>query len=336
MRLLYNDGYGGFGFHQFYKPDIPPYAILSHTWGADEDEVSLGELERFRNSPHVLQEKPGYRKLQFCARQAAADSLRHFWVDTCCIDQRSMPELSESINSMYRWYQEAVRCYVLLSDFVMHGAALDTRDWESFRRCRWFTRSWTLQELLAANQADFYDANGIHLGNKCTLAEWIQRVTHIPQPALLGQSLWDFGVEEILTWAKHRKAKREEDGAYSLLGIFEVSMPPVYGEGIEKAYIRLLKEVESDNSLQVHEKYSQYLPSTATPGHEEMGVPTLHITPGYTHAHRSETIEQNSQAYWDAGSGTWLQTHWSEEHQRHYRKQFIPGMRTRSSRPTNQ
>jgi hypothetical protein len=128
---------------------IPPYAILSHTWGADTDEVTFEDLVNGTGK-----DKPGYKKIRFCGEQARQDDLQYFWVDTCCIKKANLPELSLAINSMFRWYQNAIRCYVYLSD--ISSPATGTNDeltsqlWESdFRKSKWFTRGWTLQELLA-------------------------------------------------------------------------------------------------------------------------------------------------------------------------------------------
>jgi len=138
---------------------------------------------------HIFGAKPGYQKLEFCIRQALRDRLRYVWVDTCCINKQSDPELSEAINSILRWYQRAAKCYVHLSD---HSAS---QGWDHFGQSRWFTRGWTLQELLAPRQVDFYDASGEHLGNRTTLAEWINCTTKIAHTALEGRRLNAFSVE---------------------------------------------------------------------------------------------------------------------------------------------
>ncbi|KAF2831796.1 HET-domain-containing protein, partial [Ophiobolus disseminans] len=242
MRLIHSDGYSGFSLSLFHGRQIPPYAILSHTWGADDDEVSFEDLSQYSGLHWA--EKPGYKKLQFCARRAAAHGLQYFWVDTCCINKSSGPELSEAINSMYRWYQGAARCYVYLSDFEMRGSNLGSKDWKRLRNSRWFTRGWTLQELLAPQSADFYDATGKHLGDKNTLSRWLSDTTGIPVAVLRDRNWRHNSVEEILSWAQHRQTKREEDGAYSLLGIFDISMSLIYGEGRDKAYRRLFKKIE--------------------------------------------------------------------------------------------
>ncbi|KAH7075179.1 heterokaryon incompatibility, partial [Paraphoma chrysanthemicola] len=241
MRLLCHNGRGGFDLREFHGNQIPPYAILSHTWGADRDEVTFHDVIEGRGT-----EKPGYKKLQFCGQKAYAYKLDYFWVDTCCINKLSDQELSESINSMFHWYQRAVICFVYLTDFEASHEGPSSARGKGFGKSRWFSRGWTLQEILAANKAVFFDSSGRKLGDKCILRESIAASTGISERALRGpEYLRCFGVEERLSWAQYRQTKREEDMAYSLLGIFDVSMPLVYGEGRNKAYERLFEAVEA-------------------------------------------------------------------------------------------
>ena len=111
MRLLVDQGHDNLGLVEHYDNDIPRYAILSHTWGADTEEVTFKDLMEGTGK-----NKAGYEKLRFCRKQAASDDLQYFWVDTCCIDKSSTTEVFEAINSMFHWYGEAVKCYVYLSD----------------------------------------------------------------------------------------------------------------------------------------------------------------------------------------------------------------------------
>ncbi|KAF2741675.1 hypothetical protein M011DRAFT_371019, partial [Sporormia fimetaria CBS 119925] len=90
---------------------IPPYAILSHTWGAEDEEVTFDNL-----ADNAGREKPGYKKIQLCGEQAKRDGLQFFWVDTCCINKANKAELSLAIRSMFRWYRNATKCYVYLED----------------------------------------------------------------------------------------------------------------------------------------------------------------------------------------------------------------------------
>ncbi|EXJ87253.1 hypothetical protein A1O3_04212 [Capronia epimyces CBS 606.96] len=222
---------------------IPKYAILSHTWLDDEDEVSF---EDFDNG-HAEQ-KTGYEKIRFCGAQAAKDSLEYFWVDTCCIPRSNNTELQEAITSMFKWYRNATKCYVYLTDVdVSEGEANDassSRLWESaLRRSRWFTRGWTLQELLAPASVEFFSVQGTRLGDKKSLEQYILEITGIPPQALRGEPLAKFSVAERLSWAETRQTKRKEDRAYSLLGVFAIFMPLMYGEG-DHAFTRLQQEIE--------------------------------------------------------------------------------------------
>ena len=237
MRLLRIEESGNFSLVERVGNDIPRYAILSHTWGLDEDEVTFKDMVDGTGKT-----KAGYSKIQFCGEQAAKDDLRFFWVDTCCIDKSSSAELSEAINSMFQWYHKAEKCYVYLTDVLASGSV---GTWELvFRNSRWFTRGWTLQELLAPRSVEFFSVEGERLGDKFSLVKEIHDATGISTQALQGAPLAQFSVDERMSWAERRKTKREEDAAYSLLGIFDVYMALIYGEGQKKAFIRLRKEVE--------------------------------------------------------------------------------------------
>jgi hypothetical protein len=150
--------------------------------------------------------KIGWRKIQFCAKQAAADGLQYFWVDTCCIDKKNAVELGAAINSMFRWYQNAAHCYVYLSDVSKSDTeADDERIWEeAFRKSRWFTRGWTLQELIAPRLVDFFSLEGIRLGSKLSLELIIYEITGITKNALRGDALPNFSIKERSSWAEHR------------------------------------------------------------------------------------------------------------------------------------
>src|SRR5262245_61684943 len=113
MRLLQRSSTGEFSLTKDLVDDntIPPYAILSHTWGADTEEITFKDLTNGSGK-----DKPSYEKIQFCGGQARRDDLQYFWIDTCCIDKSNHVELQEAINSMFRWYQNATKCYVYLSD----------------------------------------------------------------------------------------------------------------------------------------------------------------------------------------------------------------------------
>ncbi|KAH7074055.1 hypothetical protein FB567DRAFT_188329 [Paraphoma chrysanthemicola] len=234
MRLLYTRDDGRLGWTKDMTKDIPPYAILSHTWGGQE--VTLNDLRDYSNVEEVdAMFKEGYRKIFFCAQQARRDNLEYFWVDTCCIDRTNNVELSEAINSMFFWYQNAQKCYVYLSDV--------NRSESDLRKSRWFTRGWTLQELLAPHSVEFYSRDGARLGTKESLKHIIHNITKIPDDALSGTQLSEFTVRERFSWAGKRQTTRGEDKAYCLFGIFGVYLSPIYGEGEKNAIRRLKKEV---------------------------------------------------------------------------------------------
>jgi hypothetical protein len=234
MRLLQLQGPSSFSLVEILT-NIPPYAILSHTWGPGSEEVTYQDLLKGTG-----EEKPGYRKLIFCGEQAAKDDLHYFWVDTCCIDKASSAELTEAINSMFRWYHEGAKCYVYLPDVSNTDYAEDSM---VFQRSRWFTRGWTLQELLAPTCVEFFSREGDLLGNKTSLIQEIAETTTIDKEALLGKDMSRFTVEERIQWASKRNTTRGEDKAYSLLGIFGIFMSLIYGEGEENAFRRLRKKI---------------------------------------------------------------------------------------------
>ena len=229
---------------EFSGDNIPPYAILSHTWRLDGDEVTFKDI-----SEGSAKSKAGYTKISFCGDKAASDGLQYFWVDTCCIDKSNNNELSEAINSMFRWYRDAAKCYVYLSD--VSRLALVANDefnqwpWESaFRKSRWFTRGWTLQELLAPASVEFYSKEGEEIGDKRSLERHIAEITGIPVKALRGNPLSSFSIIERISWQESRETTCKEDKAYSLLGICDVYMPLIYGEGRDNAFKRLREETD--------------------------------------------------------------------------------------------
>jgi ankyrin repeat protein len=243
MRLLQLLDDGSLKLAEFLGNSHPPYAILSHTWGSDNDEVTLQDIVNGTG-----QAKAGYQKILFCGNQAKKDGLHYFWVDTCNIDKTSSQELSEAINSMFRWYQSSERCYVYLSDVSAGVSNNDnelSRGWKpAFRKSRWFTRGWTLQELIAPNSVEFFSVEEERLGDKRSLEQTLHDITGIAAECLRGASLSLFPEEERMSWAAKRQTKREEDEAYCLLGIFDISMPLIYGERREKAFTRLEEQIK--------------------------------------------------------------------------------------------
>jgi hypothetical protein len=237
MRLL---NVASLQLEEFFDDHLPTYAILSHTW--QEDEVSFQDMQG-SSAPN----KKGYSKIKRCCYQAVKDGLQYAWVDTCCIDKSSSAELTEAINSMHRWYQNAAVCYAYLFDVGSRETSLDSM----FSRSAWWTRGWTLQELIAPSQVEFYSSTWDILGTKQSLKETISTITGIDIEALGGKDLDTFSIAQRMSWASKRFTTRTEDMAYSLLGIFRVNMPMLYGEG-QRAFIRLQEEIlkqSDDHSL---------------------------------------------------------------------------------------
>ncbi|KAI5984913.1 heterokaryon incompatibility protein-domain-containing protein [Pisolithus orientalis] len=232
------------------------YAILSHRWG---DEVGYKEMtglmkmeERKRD---VVRQRNGYQKIIKSCEWASKDGYDLLWIDTCCIDKRSSSELSEAINSMYRWYQNAQVCYAYLHD-VDESVFPTEQDRDKFSESdgwpEWFMRGWTLQELIAPKQVEFFNKDWAPIGNKRHLSSTLECVTGIPWEVLRdGLGAKRLSVAQIMSWAAGRKTTRVEDRAYSLMGLFRVNMPMLYGEG-KKAFQRLQLEiirVSSDHSI---------------------------------------------------------------------------------------
>lgn len=193
LRLLERRTNGAIVFREMTSGDVPAYAILSHTW--EKEEVLLQDMIENAGIASKTVNKAGWRKIQFCADQAAADGLQYFWIDTCYIDKKNAVELGAAINSMFRWYQNAARCYAYLSDVTKQESTSGEKAWkEGFRSSRWFTRGWTLQELIAPRQVDFFSAEGKPLGTKTSLAAEISDISGIPKNALQGVVLSSFSI----------------------------------------------------------------------------------------------------------------------------------------------
>ena len=244
MRLIELKSSGELSLTKDYTEDIPRYAILSHTWGGDGDEVTFDDF-----STGAGLSKAGYGKIKFCKEQAAKDGLQYFWVDTCCIDKSNHSELSEAINSMFRWYRDAVKCYVYLVDVSTRGPgageSISRSVWGlEFRQSRWFTRAWTLQELIAPATVEFFSCEGERLGDKGSLEAPLHEITGIPIEVFRGKSLAEYPVDKRMIWVTERTAKHKEDEAYCLLGIFDVHMPLRYGEGRVNSFTRLEKKIQ--------------------------------------------------------------------------------------------
>ncbi|KAF2761941.1 HET-domain-containing protein [Pseudovirgaria hyperparasitica] len=229
---------------EIFVSDVPDYAILSHTWR--DEEISFEDMQQQAG----LELKKGFAKLRNCCAYARREGFKYIWIDTCCIDKRDPTELSEAINSMFRWYSNAAICYVYLDDYDATGQT-------PLENCRWFYRGWTLQELLAPYSVVFLDSSWTKFGDKSSLRERISDITGIPKRNLF--DLFDRYNVEVnvgtkISWAARRKTTRVEDEAYCLLGLLGIHMPLLYGEG-KNAFIRLQEEIvriSNDESIFVH------------------------------------------------------------------------------------
>ena len=257
MRLLNTSN---LRFKEFSHLDVEPYAILSHCWNhaPGHEEPNYQQVLNGSRKDESL----GWRKVLECCRIARLRKLTWAWVDTVCIDRTSSSELSESINCMFSWYQNSAECYVFLDDVPtnrdigenwrgLHNS-FTSGHMPSFSLSRWFSRGWTLQELLAPSAVYFYDRFGNMIGTRTDLARTISYATGI-HPLYLDHT-WDIqhaSIAQRMSWTSRRRVTRIEDIAYSLLGIFDVTMPLLYGEG-EKAFLRLqlaIIEYSDDGSI---------------------------------------------------------------------------------------
>ncbi|KAK3690493.1 heterokaryon incompatibility protein-domain-containing protein [Podospora appendiculata] len=249
MRLINTTD---FSLREVYEPGPDyQYAILSHTWDESLDdprhrEVTFQDIQ----APERTRLLTGWAKIEKTCELARAydPPLRWAWIDTCCIDKSSSAELTEAINSMFRWYQQSTVCFALLSDMPpaspmspRPGKAPSVSDQfhAALSGCRWFTRGWTLQELLAPKTLYFYDSAWIRRGAKGSMMSEISRITRIDEQVLTDQRfMFQVPLGRRMSWASGRSTKRVEDMAYCLLGIFNINIPLIYGEG-DKAFARL-------------------------------------------------------------------------------------------------
>ncbi|KAG7290109.1 hypothetical protein NEMBOFW57_000104 [Staphylotrichum longicolle] len=240
---------------EFHNPtSTPAYAILSHTWS--ENPALEVTFQQFIAPPHTsLAENPGFAKITQTCLLAREKGLDWAWVDTCCIDKSSSAELTEAINSMWRWYAGAEVCFAFLEDWEDDSGAEEPPMTETtdervaqFARCRWFTRGWTLQELIAPCRVEFYNRRWAYCGDKSSLITILSGITRICTNVLASaDGLPTVPVAQRMSWAARRRTTRLEDAAYCLLGIFGINMPLLYGEG-DKAFIRLQEEIIKESN----------------------------------------------------------------------------------------
>ncbi|PNY24668.1 Uncharacterized protein TCAP_05390 [Tolypocladium capitatum] len=207
--------------------EMPDYAILSHRW--EDEEVTFEDMASTGNAKQMK----GFAKIESSACRARKDGYEYIWIDTCCIDKSSSAELSEAINSMFHWYRSSERCLVYLAD---------VSSLSELHESRWFKRGWTLQELIAPRDVHFLSKDWEFLGDKLTLRDQLQSITAIARDVLLGADLSTIPACSKMSWASKRATTRPEDVAYCLMGLFNVNMPLLYGEGAEKAFRRLQEE----------------------------------------------------------------------------------------------
>lgn len=226
------------------------YGILSHCWGDPKEEVQFKEMDALiRMGGPVrkkLRQRSGYQKIHKSCEQAWKDGLAWLWVDTCCINKESSAELSEALNSMFRWYEDSARCYVFLHDLDAKNIPTTSNE-KMFPNSsgwpKWFSRGWTLQELVAPNVVHFFNKAWQYIGDKKNHAQTISSITQIPSRILRhGLDAHRPSAAQIMSWAADRKTTRTEDRAYSLMGLFGVHMPMLYGEG-KNAFRRLQLEI---------------------------------------------------------------------------------------------
>lgn len=229
------------------RKDNVRYAILSHTWGPNEviyDDIVRG-TEGTKNPNSLL-------KVQGACHQARSDGYDYIWIDTCCIDKSSSAELSEAINSMYTWYEKSQVCYAFIEDFNSENLG-SPENKESFAASRWFTRGWTLQELLAPANMIFFTRDWVSLGEKKAISPFLSEITRIDAAIMAGERpIESASVAKRMSWMARRQTTRPEDSAYCMMGIFGVNMPMLYGEGGRRAFLRLQEEImktSDDQSL---------------------------------------------------------------------------------------
>ncbi|KAG6331310.1 hypothetical protein ID866_7777 [Astraeus odoratus] len=216
-----------------------PYAILSHCWDEPKHEVGFREMRALptmeEDTRKAITKRSGYLKIVAACRRARWDRLKWVWADTCCINKESSAELSEAINSMFRWYKNSKRCYAYLHDLFP-----ECNGWP-----KWFSRGWTLQELIAPKDMQFFNKSWRRIGDKQNIgtADILTVITRVPQYILTqGMPKDRPSVAQIMSWAAERKTTRVEDRAYSLLGLLDVNMTMLYGEG-KRAFRRLQLEI---------------------------------------------------------------------------------------------
>ena len=253
-----------------YSEDVPKYAVASHRWKTGTEATIKDVRNKWKT------DKDGYRKVEGFAKYVRKHvcHVEWLWIDTCCVNQDSSQEVTEAVNSMFRWYSDAEVCLAYLADIS------DAGNESEFRRSEWFRRGWTLQELLAPQMVVFlsasWDVIGYRGGDGWTrsgnqvaggraLEAAISTITGIPESVLHNYARsMSFSTGERLSWISGRKTTKEEDMSYSLLGIFNVTMPVIYGEGAKRARERLMEEIRK-RTISIHGQSSHEITSSNVP-----------------------------------------------------------------------
>ncbi|KAI8958484.1 heterokaryon incompatibility protein-domain-containing protein [Daldinia sp. FL1419] len=244
-----------------------PYAVLSHTWGSDE--ILFHE---FADGREALQSRTGWRKMTRFCETALRHGFKHAWMDACCIDKRNSADLSEAINSMYKYYYKSAACFIYLEDVHKYADEANslpgvqvTRDQllTRVKATRWVTRGWTLQELIAPKQRFFLASDWSQIEDGQDLLDTLVESTGIDKELLQDRDLMrNFCIAERMKWASRRQTTRAEDVAYCLMGIFNVNMPVLYGEGARNAFNRLQREImQSSFDMTIFIWYGNYASS---------------------------------------------------------------------------
>ncbi|KJA18019.1 hypothetical protein HYPSUDRAFT_191545 [Hypholoma sublateritium FD-334 SS-4] len=255
---------------QFLFSEFGGYAVLSHTWFHGRDWEIRYQDTLAKNWRSRYKKYPGYKKIEGFCNLAQKWGVSLAWADTICINKDSSAELDESIRSMYQWYQDSSICITYLYETsngpLPAGSTSTTPEhfpdtmpllYASMNKDRWFTRGWTLQELMAPKRLKFYDHHwrAICLGDNDKddpdIQSLVLNVTGIGSEDFVSFDPLKTAssVIERMVWATKRTTTRGEDRAYSLMGIFGVSMPTSYGEGAERAFFRLVKAIITSRDI---------------------------------------------------------------------------------------
>ncbi|KAI3326790.1 heterokaryon incompatibility protein-domain-containing protein [Xylariaceae sp. AK1471] len=242
-------------FKEIQELNATKYLIVSHAWGWSNQTNNWGNPQEeidfeVASMPFTeINRLTSLNKIKSACRLAASRKIDYVWIDTCCIDQKNSTEVTEGINSMFEWYHKSELCAVYLADLHYENKDGPNELYERLKACRWFERGWTLQELLAPTQVYFYDKNWTFIGTKKDLAVNIESITGIDRESVENPSSISLrSIAHKMAWASNRKTTKPEDRAYSLIGIFNVNIPMIYGEGVVRAFHRLQKEITMTTS----------------------------------------------------------------------------------------